>query len=373
MGIKEKVNIPFLSFDAMHDPLKEEIMQAFEAFYDSKWYVLGNAVKTFEQAFATYCQTSHCVGVANGLDALIISLRALGIGEGDEVIVPSNTYIATVLAVSTTGATPILVEPRLDTYNLDPTLIEAAITPATKAIMPVHLYGQACEMGPIMEIAHRHALYVVEDNAQAQGAKWDGKITGSFGHANGNSFYPGKNLGALGDAGAVTTDDPEIAHKVSVLRNYGSQKKYLNEVKGVNSRLDELHAAVLDVKLKYLNAWNSERNRLAKQYDSLLADVQEIVLPRLADGAESVYHLYVIRTKQRDELQEYLSAQGVGTLIHYPIPPHLQEAYAELGLGKGAFPIAEEISETCLSLPIYPGLSPESVVYISQQIKQFYR
>ena len=365
MGIKEKINIPFLSFDAMHDPLKAEIMEVFEAFYDSKWYVLGNGVKSFEQAYAAYSQSKYCVGVANGLDALILSLRALNIGPGDEVMVPSNTYIATVLAISITGATPILVEPRIETYNLNPDLLEAAITPATKAIMPVHLYGQACEMGPIMEIALRHNLFVVEDNAQAQGAKWKGKPTGSFGHANGNSFYPGKNLGALGDAGAITTDDPEIAQKVSILRNYGSQKKYLNEVKGINSRLDELHAAVLNKKLRYLDTWNAERNQIANQYHTLLANVPDITLPELAKDAESVYHLYVIRTHKRDDLQAFLKEQGVGTLIHYPIPPHMQQAYQELNLGKGSFPIAEEISETCLSLPRIPWPKSEvSLLYM---------
>ncbi|MEM7367603.1 MAG: DegT/DnrJ/EryC1/StrS family aminotransferase [Bacteroidota bacterium] len=365
------MNIPYLSFDATNERIRDEIIEAFTNFFDSKWYVLGKSVKEFEAAYANYSQTSHCVGVANGLDALHISLRILDIGPGDEVIVPSNTYIASVLAVSMAGAKPVLVEPRLDTYNLDPKLIEAAITPRTKAILPVHLYGQCCEMGPIMEIAKAHNLYVIEDNAQSQGATYHGKLTGSWGHCNGTSFYPGKNLGALGDGGAITTQDESLALKSRILRNYGSQKKYFNEVKGLNSRLDEAHAATLLVKLPHLDSWNEERNQIANWYTTHLQAATDIHLPVLAEGATSVYHIYLIRSPQRDALQSYLKEKGIGTLIHYPIPPHLQQAYQELGFTKGDFPIAEEIAETCLSLPIYPGLSREEVRYICACIQQF--
>lgn len=366
------MNIPYLSFDATNDRIREDMIQAFTQFFDSKWYVLGKSVKEFEAAYAEYSQTEHCIGVANGLDALHISLRILEIGPGDEVIVPSNTYIASVLAVSMVGATPVLVEPRLDTYNIDPALIEAAITPQTKAILPVHLYGQCCEMGPIMEIADKYKLYVIEDNAQSQGASYNHRVTGSWGHCNGTSFYPGKNLGALGDGGAITTNDADLAQKCRVLRNYGSQKKYYNEVKGLNSRLDEAHAATLMVKLPHLDSWNEERQQIASWYSEALHGVGDVILPVLADGATSVYHIYLIRTQQRDQLQSYLKEQGIGTLIHYPIPPHMQKAYQELGFKKGDFPIAEEIADTCLSLPMYPGLSEDQVRYICTRIQQFF-
>ena len=372
MGITKTINVPYLSFDATNELIREEALAAFTRFFDSKWYVLGNSVREFEAAYASYSGTQHCVGLANGLDALHIALRVLGVGPGDEVIVPSNTYIASVLAISMVGATPVLVEPRLDTYNLDPMLIEAAITPKTKAILPVHLYGQCCEMGPIMAIAQKHGLLVVEDNAQSQGAAYQGKFTGSWGDLNATSFYPGKNLGALGDGGAITTDHESHAHATQVLRNYGSQKKYLNEVKGLNSRLDEAHAAILQVKLPYLNQWNEERNQIAEWYMQGLAALDSVVLPVLAEGATSVYHIFLIRTQQRDELQAFLKEQGVGTLIHYPIPPHMQEAYQELGFGVGDFPTAEEIAATALSLPMYPGLSQEAVGYICDQIQQFF-
>ena len=367
------MNIPYLSFDKTNSQIRTEILRAFEEFFDSKYYVLGNSVREFEAAYAEYSETTHCVGVANGLDALQISLKILGIGPGDEVIVPSNTYIASVLAISLVGATPVLVEPRIDTYNLDPALIEAAITPKTKGILPVHLYGQCSEMSPIMEIADKYNLVVVEDNAQSQGATYQGKVTGSWGHANGTSFYPGKNLGALGDAGAITTNDPNLAQKARVFRNYGSQKKYYNEVKGLNSRLDEGWAATLSVKLPYLDQWNEERNQIASWYHESLTGIDQVILPALAEGATSVYHIYMIRCKKRDELQAYLKEKGVGTLIHYPLPPHLQEAYSELNFKVGDFPIAEEIASTCLSLPIYPGLAQEEVNYIGETIKAFFK
>ena len=296
----------------------------------------------------------------------------LGIGKGDEVIVPSNTYIATVLAVSYVGAKPVFVEPNIETYNIDFSKIEEAVTPNTKAIMPVHLYGQACEMQPIMDIAKKYNLFVIEDNAQSQGATYKEKITGSWGDINGTSFYPGKNLGAIGDAGAVTTNDENLAEKVKILRNYGSQKKYYNEFIGHNMRLDELQASFLSVKLKYLKEWTLKRQEIGAWYDEALKEIEGLILPKIAEGATHVYHLYVIRTKKRDELQSYLNEKGIGTLIHYPIPPHLQEAYESLGLKKGDFPIAEELAETCLSLPVWPGMGVEHVELISENIKAFF-
>ena len=365
------MNIPFLNFAPAHNAIRNEMKQAFERVYDSNWFVMGKSVDTFEQEYASFNQTLKCVGISNGLDALHIALKVLGIGPGDEVIVPSNTYIATVLAVSYVGATPILVEPDIETYNIDPSLIDAAITPKTKAIMPVHLYGQACEMEAIMDIAARHKLFVIEDNAQSQGATFNNKITGSWGHINGTSFYPGKNLGALGDAGAVTTNDENLARKAAVLRNYGSEKKYYNEVVGHNMRLDEMQAAFLSVKLKHLPEWTKQRQQIAEYYNEALASVDNITLPKVADKATHVYHLYVIRTNRRDRLQAHLTEKGIGTLIHYPIPAHLQEAYRSLGFKQGDFPIAEEIANTCLSLPMWPGMTKDDVQHVVKEIKEF--
>jgi dTDP-4-amino-4,6-dideoxygalactose transaminase len=364
--------IPFLSFIKMNADIKAEILPNIEQFIDKGWYVLGEQVKQFESEYAEYCATKYCSGVANGLDAIIIALKALNIGEGDEVIVPSNTYIATWLAVSYVGATPVPVEPRIQTYNINPELIEQAITPKTKAIIPVHLYGQCCEMEAIMQIAQQHNLYVVEDNAQAQGASYGGKITGSFGHINATSFYPGKNLGAFGDAGAITTNDESLWQKANTIRNYGSNKKYYNELKGMNSRLDELQAGLLSIKLKHLNKWNQERQQIARLYSKALNGVGDLILPDLANDASSVYHLFVIRTNQRDALQQYLTENNIGTLIHYPLPPHLQQAYQDMRFKKGDFPIAEQIAKTCLSLPIYPGLQKQEIDYIADRINMFF-
>ncbi len=356
----------------MNEEIKAELLPSFENFIDNGWYVLGNQVKQFEQDYATYCNTQYCAGLANGLDALIIALKTLNIGPGHEVIVPSNTYIASWLAVSYVGATPIPVEPLLATYNINPALIEAAITPKTKAIMPVHLYGQCCEMEEIMRIANKHQLYVVEDNAQSQGATFNGKTTGSFGDINATSFYPGKNLGAFGDGGAITTNNQELYNLTNVIRNYGSQKKYYNQIKGINSRLDEVQAGFLSIKLKYLNNWTAQRNHIANLYNQLLQNIGDVVTPAIAQGATSVFHLYVIRTQKRDALQQYLTDSQIGTLIHYPLPPHLQEAYQELGYKKGDFPLAETIADTCLSLPLYPGLTDEEVKTVCKHITQFY-
>jgi len=367
------MKIPFLNFSQMHAPIKSEIMQAFESFYDSNWYILGDRVKQFEADYAQFNQTEYSVGISNGLDALHIALMALGIGKVDEVIVPSNTYIATALAVSYVGATPIFVEPNIETYNIDPNRIEAAINSKTRAIMPVHLYGQACEMEAIKAIAQKHKLYIIEDNAQSQGASYNSIYTGAWGDINGTSFYPGKNLGALGDAGAITTNNKDLAQKAMVLRNYGSQKKYYNEVIGHNMRLDECQAAILSVKLKYLNSWTENRQQIANWYNNALAGIEQIILPKTASSATHVFHLYVIRTEKRDELQKHLNDNEIGTLIHYPIPPHLQQAYAHLGHQKGDFPLAEEIANTCLSLPMWPGMKEEEVLYIADKLKLFFK
>ncbi|UOQ76168.1 DegT/DnrJ/EryC1/StrS family aminotransferase [Hymenobacter sp. 5516J-16] len=366
------MTVPFLSFAPQHEPIREEVMAALGQVYDAQWYVLGQHVRDFETAYSSFSGSRYCVGVANGLDALHLSLVALGVGPGDEVIVPSNTYIATWLAISYVGATPVPVEPDPATYNIDPRRIEAAITPRTKAIMPVHLYGQACEMTAIMKIAQRRNLFVVEDNAQSQGATADGGITGSFGHANGTSFYPGKNLGALGDAGAVTTNDETLAQKIQTLRNYGSQQKYYNEVIGYNSRLDELHAAVLQVKLQYLPEWTRQRQQVARWYDEQLQGIGDLQLPVTAEGSTHVYHLYVVRTAQRDALQQHLTSAGIGTLIHYPVPPHMQQAYAHMGIAKGAYPIAEDLADTSLSLPMWPGMTEEHVAAVVDAMCRFY-
>lgn len=365
------IKIPFLNFSSAHSTIKSEIEIAFHRVYDNNWFILGSEVESFEKAYAEFNKVNHAIGVSNGLDALHLALIALGIGPGDEVIVPSNTYIATVLAVSYVGATPIFVEPNIDTYNIDPNCIERSITHRTKAIMPVHLYGQACEMDSIMSIAKKNNLYVIEDNAQSQGASFDGKLTGSWGEINATSFYPGKNLGALGDAGAITTNSDELSHQIRMYRNYGSSKKYYNEVIGHNMRLDELQAAFLSVKLKKLREWTVQRQLIASWYDEALQGVEEVILPKVANGSSHVYHLYVIRTHKRDELQEYLTENGIGTLIHYPIPPHLQEAYRQLGYKKGDFPIAEEIAETALSLPLWPGITEDQVNDVAETIKKF--
>jgi len=354
--MNEKNTVNFLEFQYMIDQSRGEMREAFERVYESKWYIQGKELDQFEKEYAFFNQTKHAVGVSNGLDALILSLRALEIGRGDEVIVPSNTYIATALAVSHVGATPIFVEPRLETYNINPELIPRAITKKTKAIMPVHLYGQACEMDSIMEIAQAHNLYVVEDNAQAHLSSYKGKLTGSFGDVNGTSFYPGKNLGALGDAGAVTTNNEELANRIKTLRNYGSAIKYYNEEIGYNNRLDEIQAAFLRVKLNYLTEWTQQRREIARWYNEALQQRNDLVLPYVHETADHVYHLYVIRTSNREKLQEELVKNGVQTMIHYPVPPHLQKAYKYLGYKEGDFPIAEEIARTCLSLPVWPGM-----------------
>lgn len=364
--------IPFVSFAKVNQQIKEEILESFEVFFDKAWYILGDNVRKFESEYAAFNRVNHCIGVSNGLDALHISLKSLGIGAGDEVIIPSNTYIATALAVSYVGATPVLVEPNIKTYNIDPDNIEAAITSKTKAIMPVHLYGQACEMEAIMAIAKKNQLFVVEDNAQAQGATFNGKCTGSWGDINATSFYPGKNLGALGDAGAVTTNNGTLSENVFRLRNYGSDKKYYNELIGFNMRLDECQAGFLSIKLKYLQEWTLQRQEIANWYNDSLSGIEDLILPSVAKKATHVHHIYMVRTNKRNQLQSYLEKNGIGTLIHYPIPLHLQKCYEALGYKKGSFPIAETIAATCLSLPLWPGMAKRQVNQVAAVIIEFF-
>lgn len=357
------MNVPFVTFKPLEKELDKELRSAFERVYNRSWYIEGAEDEEFEKAFAKYCDSKYCIGVGNGLDSLFLSLKALGVKEGDEVIVPSNTYIATALAVTYVGATPIFVEPDIYTFNIDPLKIEDALTNKTKAIMPVHLYGQPCNMDPIMDIAKKYNLYVVEDCAQAHGAKYKGRVIGSFGDAAGFSFYPGKNLGALGDAGATVTNNKELAQKIRALGNYGSDYKYHHVYQGNNSRLDELQAAFLSVKLIYLNKVNDARRQIAQKYIEGIKN-PEIILPFVPDYAEPVWHIFGIRCRKRMELEKYLNNAGIGTNKHYPIPMHLQECYKNLGWKKGDYPIAEEISNTELSIPMYYGMTDEEIQYI---------
>lgn len=348
--------IPFLDLGASYRELKIEIDRAVLRVLDSGWYVLGPEVEAFETEWAGFCGAKYAVGLANGLDALILALRALDVGPGDEVIVPSNTYVATWLAVSAVGATPVPVEPDPITYNIDPTQIAAAITPSTKVLLPVHLYGQPADLDPVLRLAKQNGLAVVEDAAQAHGAKYKGRRIGGHGDIACWSFYPGKNLGAMGDGGAITTNRADLAEKIQVLRNYGSRQKYVNEVLGVNSRLDPIQAAVLRVKLRHLDEWSDRRRAIAATYTQRLSNIG-LILPHVPDWADPAWHLYVVRSTARDALQASLNANGIGTLIHYPIPPHMQGAYTGLGIAPGALPLARQLAEEVLSLPIGPQFS----------------
>nr|WP_294810979.1 DegT/DnrJ/EryC1/StrS family aminotransferase [uncultured Sphingomonas sp.] len=352
--------VPFLDLQTSYLEIQKEIETAVLDSLRSGRYIGGPEVEIFEQEFANFVKARHCVSLANGLAALHLAMKALGIGRGDEVIVPSNTFIATWLAVSEVGAIPVPVEPCSDSFNMDPAKIEGAITPRTKAIIPVHLYGQPADLDAIITIARQHGLHVVEDAAQAQGALYKGRPVGSHGDIVAWSFYPGKNLGAAGDAGAITTNNEDLAERVALLRNYGSRERYVNEVQGYNSRLDPVQAAILLVKLKHLRVWNARRAKIAARYTSEITS-NTIVLPQVPDWAEPSWHLFCIRHPQRDQLRERLTAAGVETLVHYPIPPHLQKAYAELGYEKGAFPIAEGMADTLISLPIGPAMRDEQV------------
>jgi dTDP-4-amino-4,6-dideoxygalactose transaminase len=351
------MTISFLDIGASYQELRAELDAAYQRVMQSGWYILGEEVAAFEQAFAAYCGTRHCIGVGNGLEALHLILRACAIGPGDEVIVPANTYIATWLAVSQVGATLVPVEPDPRTCNLDPQRVEAAITPRTRALLPVHLYGQPADMEPLLMLARRYNLNVIEDAAQAHGARYKGQRAGALGDAAGFSFYPSKNLGAFGDAGAVTTDDDALAEQVRLLRNYGSRVKYENEIAGYNSRLDPLQAALLRVKLAHLDAWNERRRLLAARYLDALADVPDLVLPEVIDQSNPVWHVFVVQHPRRDELQEALKRAGIGTLIHYPIPPHRSGAYASAIWPEGTFPVTERLAAQVLSLPMGPHLS----------------
>lgn len=348
--------IPFLDLGAAYRELSTEIDAAVARVLSSGWYIGGTEVEAFESEFAYYTESSYCVGVGNGLDALVLALKACEVGTGDEVIVPSNTYIATWLAVSAVGATPIPVEPDINTYNIDTSKIEAAITPSTRAIIPVHLYGQPADLDPILSLARKFSLRVIEDAAQAHGARYKGRRVGAHGDIVCWSFYPGKNLGALGDGGAVTTSNKVLADRVRVLANYGSSEKYTNDVKGVNSRLDPIQAAILRVKLGHLDKWNARRENIAAKYTNALTGL-DVTLCEVPKWAASVWHLFVIRTPFRDTLKAKLEAAGIGTLVHYPIPPHMQSAYTDAGLAPSSLPIAKIIADEILSLPIGPHLS----------------
>lgn len=351
--------VPFLDLGAAYREIRYEIDAAVAAVLASGWYVGGSEVDQFELEYAEYSGVAHAIGVANGLDALHLALLAMDVGPGDEVIVPSNTYIATWLAVSQCGAIPVPVEPDERTCNIDPALIEAAITPRTKVILPVHLYGQPADMDPILALARKHGLLVLEDGAQAHGARYKGRRLGAHGDAVAWSFYPGKNLGAMGDGGAVTTNDDRIADRIRVLRNYGSRVKYVNEVQGYNSRLDPIQAAILRVKLAHLDDWNARRGAIARLYQEGLASTG-LTLPYVPEWADPVWHLYVVRHSERDALQHLLAQAGVATMIHYPIPPHLQSAYSPLGFGRGSFPVSEALHDQVLSLPIGPSQTAEA-------------
>lgn len=367
------MKIPFLDLKAINLRDRKQFQAALDRVLDSGWLILGQEVASFEAAFAAYCESAHCIGVANGLDALHLALKAWNIGPGDEVLVPSNTYIATWLAVTYTGARPVPVEPVVDTFNIDPARLVGAITPRTKAIVAVHLYGQMADMSAIGAIARQYGLKLLEDAAQSHGARWGGHSAGAESDAVAYSFYPGKNLGALGDGGAVTTNDPVLAERIAILRNYGSRQKYQNELTGYNSRLDELQAAFLSVKLPQLNADNARRGAIAHRYQDGLAAIPGLVLPSVPDPADPVWHIYIVRTPRRDALQDFLGQRGIGTLIHYPIPPHLQQCYAGLGYGEGSFPISEAMHREVLSLPIGPTMTDESVDITIEAIAEFFR
>ncbi len=365
------MKVSFATFVPMHNEIRKDLDKAYNQVLDRSYFIQGEECTKFEEEFAQYCGVKYCIGVATGLDALWLLLKAMGIGKGDEVIVPSNTYIATALAVSFVGAKPVFVEPTIETYNIDVTKIEEKINENTKAIIAVHLQGRAADMDAVNAIAKKYDLKVIEDAAQAHGTRYKGRKVGTLGDAAGFSFYPGKNLGALGDGGCVVTNDKELADKVRALGNYGSDYKYHHIYQGTNSRLDEIQAAFLRVKLSHLDKWNADRKRIAKSYLKGITNPL-IKLPLASnDEYEHIYHVFVIRCDKRDELEKYLNENGIGTVKHYPIPIHLQEAYKELGLKQGDLPIAEEISNTVLSIPMYYGMTVEEVGYVIEILNRF--
>ena len=365
------VTVPFLDVRAATEELEAPVLEAIERVVRGGWYVLGEETAAFERGFAAFTGAKHAVGVGNGLDAIALALQALGIGPGDEVIVPTNTYIATWLAVARIGARPVGVEPIVGQWNLDPARVEDAITPRTRALVPVHLFGQPADLAELLAVARKHELVVVEDAAQAHGARYNGRRIGAHGDAVAWSFYPGKNLGAFGDGGAVTTDDPDVAARVRSLGNYGSSQKYVHDLLGTNSRLDEIQSAVLRVKLQHLDSWNARRRTIAERYAQELADIPGLRLPGVAPSREHVWHLYVVDHASRDELQKHLATKGIRTLVHYPIPPHLSGAFAPLRLTEGKFPIAERAARTHLSLPIGPHLSQQDVTRVIDACRSF--
>ena len=367
-----KIKVAFLDLYRVNQKYRDKIEFAFKKVLDSGWYILGKKVEEFENKFAKFCNTKYCVGVGNALEAMYLVLKAWDIGDGDEVIVPSNTYIATWLAISYSGAKIIPIEPNLFTYNIDYKKIKKKITSKTKAIIPVHLYGQPADMKPIMKIAKCYNLKVLEDASQAHGALYNEKRVGSLGHAAAFSFYPGKNLGCLGDGGCITTNDPKLAEKVRTLRNYGSTKKYHNKVKGYNSRLDELQAAFLIKKLIFLDRDNQHREKIADYYNQKLSKLKNLILPQSINVTKHVWHLYVVRSKNRNGLKKKLMNKGIQTLIHYPIPPHLQPAYFDMGFKKGNFPISEKIHNEVLSLPISPAMSLAQAKFVVNSILKIY-
>ena len=368
------MDVPFLDLKETYLAIENEIDTAIKGVLKGGWYVLGENVQRFEEEFAAYCGCRHCVGVGGGMDALELLLMAQGIGPGAEVIVPANTYIATALAISRVGAMPVLVEPNPATCNLDTSRIEAALTPRTRAVMAVHLYGQTADMTTIQSICRKQDLKLLEDAAQAHGAMHHGIKAGALGDGAGFSFYPGKNLGAFGDGGAVVTDDPDVADYVRTARNYGSKRKYYNTLKGMNSRLDELQAAVLRVKLKHLDPWNRRRSEIASLYlDRLQARDKELALPHVEDGNHHAWHLFTVKSARRDELRAFLQRRGIGTLIHYPVPLYKQDAYMELNPLKDNYPISTAISEQILSLPMAPQLSTEAALYVCDAVNGFFK
>lgn len=364
------MHIPFVSFEGMHNELHDEIQSSIEEVVCNNWFIRGEKVREFEDAYAKYCGTEYCVGCGNGLDALYLLLRAYGIQEGDEVLVPSNTFIATALAVTYAGAIPVLVEPKKNTYTIEPALIEEKITHRTKAVIAVHLYGQIADMDQINQICKKYDLIVIEDAAQAHGATYKGKKAGNLGDAAGFSFYPGKNLGAMGDAGAVTTNNKEIAEKVRALANYGSDYKYHHIYTGTNSRLDEMQAAVLLVKLQNLDKWNKFRQKVAERYIKGITN-KKITLPSVQKYGNHVWHIFALRLSERDDFEKYMKNHGIGTAIHYPIPIHLQKAYQDLKMKRGMLPIAEEISETEISIPMYYGITEDQIGYVIDVINRY--
>lgn len=366
------LSVPFFSFQYVHQQVQDEVYQAIREVYQKNQFVLGAQLQKFEQAYAAYCGVPYCVGLANGLDAIYVSLKLLGVQPDDEVIVPAHTYIATWLAVSRAGAHIVPVDADEQTMLMDIQKIAPLISKKTKVILPVHLYGHPCDMKPLGELTKKQGIDMVEDNAQAHGATYDGLKTGSFGHCNATSFYPTKNLGALGDGGAITTHDKTIYEQALAFRNYGSTERFVNPKRGINSRLDELQAAVLSIKLKYLDDWNTKRKSIAAYYNAALTGVGDLLLPQIEANQNHVFHLYVVRTKQRDKLQSFLATKGIETSIHYPTPPHLQKAYEPLGYQQGDFPISEGIAATALSLPLWPGLGEQQLAAVCNASREFF-